>query len=298
MENETEELRRRQKELEIELEETKSLSQARSRLLEEHISELDNIYHILDEKIKDLRKKDARILGFQGELIRANKLSSLGELASSIAHEIKNPLIAIQGFARRIRSAVDPAKVEQYAGFIEGEAERLSKVLIKLLDFARMDEPRKDLHDPNGIVDDTTLFMEHHLTRFKGVTLFVEKEEGLPPVSVDKIHVQQALVNIMMNGAQAMLGGGALRIGTSRMDGNVIISVSDEGTGIEKENLDKIFESFFTTKVTGEGTGLGLSISKRLIEANGGVIEVESTPGRGSTFRLVLPAAVSPGKAV
>jgi signal transduction histidine kinase len=291
MTDSVEDLRKRQKELEIELEETKSLSQARSKLLEEHISELDGIYHVLDEKIKDLRKKDARIRGFQEELIRANKLSALGELASSIAHEIKNPLIAIQGFARRIESALDRAKIEQYAKYIEGEAERLSKVLTKLLDFSRMDEPKKEPHDPNGIVDDTILFMEHHLTRFKRVTLVVDKEENLPLVPVDKIHIQQALVNIMMNGAQAMPEGGALRIRTSRQDGRVIIAVVDEGAGIKDEDLGRIFEPFFTTKIRGEGTGLGLSLSKRLIEANGGTIEVESLPGKGSTFRLVLPAA-------
>ncbi len=287
----TENLRKREKELEIELEETKSLSEARNRLLEEHISELDSIYHVLNDRIKDLRKKDARIREFQEELIRANKLSTLGELASSIAHEIKNPLIAIQGFARRIESAQDRGKIEQYAKYIENEAERLSKVLTKLLDFSRMNEPRKESHDPNGIIDDTVLFMEHHLTRFKRVNLVMDKEENLPFVLVDKIHIQQALVNIMMNGAQSMPEGGALRIRTSQKDGLVTIAVTDEGTGIRDEDLGRIFEPFFTTKIKGEGTGLGLSLSKRLIEANGGNIEVESVVGKGSTFRLVLPSA-------
>ncbi|MBA4416791.1 MAG: hypothetical protein C0392_02600 [Syntrophus sp. (in: bacteria)] len=293
MESENEVLQKSRRELEIELEETKSLSQARSTLLEANIHELNDIYHVLDERIKDLRKRDARIKGFEDELIRANKLSTLGELASSIAHEIKNPLIAIEGFAKRIEQAKDRSKIEQYAKVIKGEAERLSKVLTKLLDFSRMDEPKKEHIDPNGIVDDTVLFMEHHLTRFKNVTLTVEKEDNLPYIEVDKIHVQQALVNIIINAAQAMPHGGGIHISTSLRDRYVVLSISDEGIGIKAEDIPRIFESFFTTKAKGEGTGLGLSLSKRLIEANGGKIEVESSPGSGSTFRLFLPA---PGK--
>ena len=295
MESEVEVSQKSRRELEIELEETKSLSQARNTLLEANINELNGIYHVLDDRIKDLRKRDARIKGFEEELIRANKLSTLGELASSIAHEIKNPLIAIEGFAKRIEQAKDPEKIEQYAKVIKGEAERLSKVLTKLLDFSRMDEPKKEHTDPNGIVDDTVLFMEHHLTRFKNVTLTVEKEENLPYIEVDKIHVQQALVNIIINAAQAMPGGGGIHISTSLQDGYIVLSISDEGIGIKAEDIPRIFESFFTTKAKGEGTGLGLSLSKRLIEANGGKIEIESTPGSGSTFRLFLP---TPDKAL
>jgi len=103
------------RELEITLEEERSLSKARNTLLETNIKELDNIYVVLNEKLKSLRSKDERIKGFEAELVRANKLSSLGELAGSIAHEIKNPLIAIQGFAKRIGKTKDPDKIENYA---------------------------------------------------------------------------------------------------------------------------------------------------------------------------------------
>jgi signal transduction histidine kinase len=289
MSDEVESLLRRQRELEMDLEETRSLSQARSKLLEANVTELNEVYLVLNEKIKDLRRRDARIKRFEEELTRANKLSALGELASSIAHEIKNPLIAIQGFAKRIERTTDPANVEHYAKIIDEEAERLSKVLIKLLDFSRMDTPRKESLNAAEIVDDTILFLEHHLTRFKNVTLKIDREEGLPPIMVDKIHIQQALVNIIMNAAQAMPQGGVITVSTSSRDGHIVISVSDEGTGILPEDMDKIFESFFTTKAKGAGTGLGLPLSKRLVDANGGRIEVESGPGKGSTFRIVLP---------
>jgi signal transduction histidine kinase len=280
---------KRVKELEMALEEEKSLSQARNKLLAANIKELNEVYDALREKLTELRRRDARIKSFEGELIKANKLSALGELASSIAHEIKNPLISIQGFARRIGTTEDRDKLEKYAKFIEQEADRLTQVLTKLLGFSRMDEPKKDFLNMNDIVDDTVLFMEHHLTRFKNVEIAVEKEPDLPLVQVDRIHVQQTVVNILMNAAQAMPGGGKIFIKTGRGDQYVFISITDTGVGIKEEDLEKIFEPFFTTKEKEQGTGLGLSLCKRLIEANAGKIEVESTVGEGTTFTIMIP---------
>jgi signal transduction histidine kinase len=283
-------LEKRQKELEIELEETRSLSRTRDTLLMANIKELNDVYDVLREKLKELKRRDERIKSFEEELIRANKLSALGELAGSIAHEIKNPLIAIQGFAKRIEKTKEPDKIEEYAGVIDKEAGRLSNVLMKLLEFSRMDEPNKEYVDVNEIVDDTVLFMEHHLTRFKNVELVVKKKKDLPHIQVDKIHIQQALVNIIMNAAQAMPVGGVIEIETQNVNGRISISVKDEGAGIKDEDMGKIFEPFFTTKKKGEGTGLGLSLSKRLVEANGGEIDVESKVGEGSVFKILLPS--------
>ena len=283
-------LEKRQKELEIELEETRSLSRTRDALLMANIKELNDVYDVLREKLKELKRRDERIKSFEEELIRANKLSALGELAGSIAHEIKNPLIAIQGFAKRIEKTNEPDKIEEYAGVIDKEAGRLSNVLMKLLEFSRMDEPNKEYVDVNEIVDDTVLFMEHHLTRFKNVELVVERKKDLPHIQVDKIHIQQALVNIIMNAAQAMPVGGVIEIKTQNANGRISISVKDEGAGIKDEDMGKIFEPFFTTKKKGEGTGLGLSLSKRFVEANGGEIDVESKVGEGSVFKILLPS--------
>jgi two-component system NtrC family sensor kinase len=289
MNDERDTAEKRVKELEMVLEEERSLSQARNKLLAANIKELNEVYDALREKLAELRRRDARIKGFEGELIKANKLSALGELASSIAHEIKNPLISIQGFARRIGTTEDRDKLEKYAKFIEQEADRLTQVLTKLLGFSRMDEPKKDFLNMNDIVDDTVLFMEHHLTRFKNVEIAVEKEPDLPLVQVDRIHVQQTVVNILMNAAQAMPGGGKILIKTGRGDQCVFISITDTGVGIKEEDLEKIFEPFFTTKEKEQGTGLGLSLCKRLIEANAGKIEVESKVGEGTTFRIMVP---------
>jgi len=289
MPDDREQLKKRLMELEMEIEEVKSLSQARNMLLEANIAELNDVYKALNEKLKEIRGRDERIKSFEDEFRRANKLSTLGELAGSIAHEIKNPLISIQGFAKRIEKVDDGDKIREYAGLIDRESGRLSNVLAKLLEFSRMDEPKKEMVDVNGIVDDTVLFLEHHLTRFKNVALFVEKDETLPQVEMDRIHIQQSLVNIIMNAAQAMPDGGDIRITTGNIGGYIYISVTDQGTGISPEHLDKIFEPFFTTKKKGEGTGLGLSLSKRLVEASNGRIEAESTAGQGSTFKIMLP---------
>lgn len=276
-------------ELELALEEEKSLSQTRDKLLEANIKELNEVYEALREKLNELRRRNEKIRIFEEKLVKANKLSALGELASSIAHEIKNPLISIQGFARRIGTTEDRDKLEKYAKFIEQEADRLSQVLTKLLGFSRMDEPKKDLLDMNEIVDDTVMFMEHHLTRFKNVELSIEKNSSLPMVSVDKIHVQQTMVNIILNAAQAMPEGGQIRIRTGANDQYVFIAISDTGMGIKEEDLENIFEPFFTTKEKEQGTGLGLSLCKRLIEANAGKIEVDSKVGKGTTFTIMIP---------
>jgi signal transduction histidine kinase len=289
MSDDREQLKKRLMELEMEIEEVKNLSQARNKLLEANIAELNDLYKALNEKLKEIRGRDERIKAFEDEFRRANKLSTLGELAGSIAHEIKNPLISIQGFAKRIEKAEDESKIMEYAGLIDKESGRLSNVLAKLLDFSRMDEPKQELVDINSVVDDTVLFLEHHLTRFKNVVLFVEKDKTLAQVEMDRINVQQSLVNIVMNAAQAMPDGGDIHIKTGRAGGYIYISVIDQGTGISPEHLDKIFEPFFTTKKKGEGTGLGLSLSKRLVEASNGKIDVESVPGQGSTFKILIP---------
>jgi signal transduction histidine kinase len=281
---------------ELELEDAKGLATDRERLLLDSIRELAGVYEALREKNREIGERDTRIRGLDEMMTRANRLSSLGELAASIAHEIKNPLISIEGFAKRIETSEDLSKIRTYASFIEKESERLSVVLMRLLDFSRTTEPNREYLDVNEIVEDTVLFTEHHLTRFRNVSLTIEKGEDLPRVFADKVHVQQALINIMMNAAQAMPAGGSLIIRTGRRGSDCTwISVTDSGTGIAEEDLEKIFEPFFTTKVKGEGTGLGLSLTKKLVEANRGLIEVESFKGQGSTFRLLFPVRLDSG---
>lgn len=273
------------KELKIQLEEVKSLSEAKERLLLEALKELEGLYSILREKIKEIREKDRRLKGIDESLTRLDRLTSLGELALSIAHEIKNPLIVIEGFAKRIQKEERKERVIEYANIIDKEAERLSALLRKMLEFSKPLEPKRESVSLMEVIEDTRLFLEHHLSRFKNVEVFLEGSDYI--VHVDRIHIQQILVNLIMNAAQAMEHGGKILIRLEREGDYVIISIKDEGPGIPEELKEKIFEPFFTTKEG--GTGLGLSICRRLIEANSGKIEVESEPGRGSTFKVFLP---------
>ncbi|MGD0228996.1 MAG: ATP-binding protein [Syntrophorhabdales bacterium] len=287
-----ENIERKLGECEIQLEDATGLASAREELLLTNLKELNDVYAALKEKIREIKERDARIRSFDEVLTRANRLSSLGELAASIAHEIKNPLISIQGFAKRIQDCSDLKKIQDYSGFIEKESQRLSTVLMRLLDYSHMSGPEREYLDLNRMVEDTILFTEHHLTKFKNVDLTVEKGDELPKVYADRIHLQQALVNIMMNAAQAMPEGGPIIIRTGvRGPDYVWVSVTDRGTGIAPENIEKIFDPFFTTKDRSSGTGLGLSLTKKLVEANSGRIEVETVVGGGSTFRIVLPLA-------
>lgn len=283
----------RVRECEIQLEDARGLATTREKLLLANLKELNEVYESLRQKTEEIRERDARIRSFDEALTHASRLSSLGELAASIAHEIKNPLISIEGFAKRIEKSADLPKIKEYAAYIEKEADRLSHVLVRLLDFSRMSAPDREYLDLNALVDDTVLFTEHHLTRFRKVNLSVEEGRELPKVYADKIHVQQALINLMMNAAQAMPKGGRVFVRTGAEGDYAWISVTDEGSGVEEEYLEKIFEPFFTTKARGEGTGLGLSLTKKLVEANAGKIEVASIRGHGSTFRLFLPVSGS-----
>ena len=278
----------------IDLEDARGLASAREKMLIDNVKELNEVYSALSDKMREVRERDERIRALDEVLTRANRLSALGELAASIAHEIKNPLIAIQGFARKVEDSDNPDNIKRYGGYIEHESQRLSAVLARLLDFSRMSTPVREKLDVNVVLDDTILFMEHHLTRFRNIALTVEKTESLPTVYADKIHIQQAMVNIMMNAAQAMPEGGPIVVRTGmRPPDHVWVSVTDAGAGIAPEHIEKIFDPFFTTKEKGQGTGLGLSLTKKLVEANGGAIEVESSPGRGSTFRILLAASAS-----
>lgn len=283
------ELTRKKRELEIALLEERELSEVRRRLLERYIGEVEELYRALRQKVEELKSKDLRIREAEEQLERANKLSLLGEIAGAIAHQIKNPLISIQGFAKRILENEDLQRIKSYANMIMRDAEKLSLTLTKLLEFSRMDEPKREPIDLNTVILDALDFLEHHLTRFKHIDLKLELRSDLPKVSADKIHIQQVLANLLVNAAQAMPHGGPITIETGQNENGVFFSVRDKGHGIPKEISDRIFEPFFTTKNKDEGTGLGLSICKRLVEANGGRIYFESEEGVGTTFYVYFP---------
>jgi two-component system sensor histidine kinase HydH len=238
--------------------------------------------------LRDLQE----IRDLQERVRRSERLASLGRLASGIAHEIRNPLSSIKGFAQYFRDKFETGSEDRsYADIMIQEVERLNRVITQLLDFARPKELHLGMHPLSRILDHPIKLMESQLDK-KGIKVV------RPPSSADTIKLRvdpdqmtQALLNIFLNAMESMENGGELRVAAVlRPEVNKVeIRISDTGTGVSRENLPRIFDPFFSTKK--KGTGLGLAITAKIIEAHRGEISAESEEGRGTIFKVLLPFA-------
>ncbi|HSN14948.1 MAG TPA: ATP-binding protein [Anaeromyxobacteraceae bacterium] len=240
----------------------------------------------------ELADRESRLSEAHTQLSRADKLSAVGELAASIAHEVKNPVTAVVGYAQLGRETLDLAEAHELFGLVEQQGWRAGEVLQSLLEFTRREPTAPEPVAPAALVDETLRLLRHPL-RLRGVTVTSELAEGLPTVLAHAGELQQVLVNLLLNAADAMEGREQRRVTVraSAGEGQVLLAVSDSGTGIPPELRGKIFQPFFTTKKGRDGTGLGLSVSQRIVKDLGGEIRLESTVGEGSTFTVVLPPA-------
>lgn len=234
----------------------------------------------------------------QRRILQSEKLAAVGQLAAGVMHEINNPLATIGACVAAIEARVGDAAdgtVREYLEIIDKEVDRCTRIVDGLLDFSRPKDaaPKKPIAVA-ALVEQTLFLLKHH-QRFKRITTARELADNLPPVLVNDEQMIQVLMALMLNGVDAMDDGGVLTVRTlrnsSRSD-EVIIEVVDTGHGIPPADLPKIFEPFYTTKTPGRGTGLGLSICYGIVEQHLGRIEVDSEPGRGSTFRVYLPVAI------
>ncbi len=227
------------------------------------------------------------------QLMHAEKLASVGILAAGVAHEIGNPLSAVSGYAQLLeKDDISPEERREFAGAIASQAERINKIIRDLLEYSRPSPYQGQATRANQAIE-AVLGMFFTQKRLRSYNLSINRDlaRGLPPVLIDRDQLQQVVLNMVMNAAQAMEQGGALTITTAARDGFLRIDFADTGPGIPPENLGRIFDPFFTTKPVGQGTGLGLSICDRIISQAGGRIEVASRPGKGTAFTVVLPAA-------
>jgi PAS domain S-box-containing protein len=227
-------------------------------------------------------------------LMQSEKMAGLGRLAAGVAHEINNPMSGIMLYANLVQEelGVDHPLTSDLQTIIN-EADRCKVIVADLLEFSHQTTYEMEQVDLNDVIRKTLTILQHQ-PLFQNIELSLELNPELPPIYGNAIRLNQVVMNIVINGVQAMEGTGKLHI-TSRTRANRDISeitIQDSGPGIVHEHLEKIFDPFFTTKATGEGTGLGLSVSYAIVKEHKGSIRVTSTPEAGTTFTLRFPVVM------
>jgi signal transduction histidine kinase len=224
------------------------------------------------------------------QLRRADRLMTVGRLAAGLAHELGTPINVV---SERIKMAaageIAPDDVPRNNQRMLEQLDRMARIIRQLLDFARQRSPEKTDADLVKLLRHVADLLRP-LAEKASVSVVLEASDGPATAKVDTQQIEQAVSNLLVNAFQAMPQGGVVALRLRHDPGGFCIEVVDHGTGIASSDLVRIFEPFFTTKDVGEGTGLGLSVVHSIVEEHGGQIEVDSEPGRGSTFRVLLPA--------
>lgn len=245
--------------------------------IEETASRLSATYKQLHDSLEQLR--------------RADRLSALGELSAGLAHEIRNPLGALDGAVQILRRPQLPEQARQeFAAMAEKEVSRLNGILTNFLEFARPHMPERVLVEPDILLESVSL-LASETAKMAGATVQVEAG-SVPPVAVDSEQIKQVLLNLVLNAVQAMPSGGKIILRSRQEEGFVLLDVEDEGVGIPEENLERIFDPFFTTRP--DGTGLGLSIAYQIVSGHGGHLSAVNNPAGGATFTVFLPITDGP----
>jgi len=233
--------------------------------------------------IKDVTDR----LQLQQQLREVEQLTGIGQMAANVAHEIRNPLIAVGGFARQLHEEMDPDDPRrEHTRVILEEVTRLEQILREQLTLERHLQPVLRPVDVNQIIKDVRKLVSHGILS-SGVRLVGDLGEGLPVTMGDANQLKQAFLNIINNAIQSMPEGGTVTVKTQQLGQHILVTITDTGHGIPEEVMDKLFVPFFTTRKT--GSGLGLAVTRRIIENHGGRIDIESGVGRGTSFIITLP---------
>jgi two-component system NtrC family sensor kinase len=259
------------------------------------LGEINRAAQDLEAKVA---QRTAQLQQAQRHLLKADRLASLGQLAASVAHEINNPLSGVLNYAALMGrilkdDGVPTDRVPEFRGYLDRVTEqtaRAARIVSDLLAFSRRSKPQRAPSDLNAIVRATIGVVSHKL-KLLNVEASLQLDASLPPLSCDASQMQQVILNLVMNAAEATRGRGSGHVAvlTSRCEEDLVLEVADDGEGIPKETLDRIFDPFFTTKEDGKGVGLGLAVVYGIVEAHGGRIEVQSATGRGTTFQVTFP---------
>lgn len=241
-----------------------------------------NLYAELAEFADELERSQAK-------LVQAEKMAAIGRLAASLAHEINNPLQAIHNSLHlTVHEGLDEERRKEYLGMAQDEVQRLINIVQRMLDFYRPSRGGVEPADVNRVVENVLTLAEKRL-QHGDVEVHAELTEGLPAIPIVSDQISQVILNLLINAVEAMPAGGSLRLKTELSDdgGHVLFRVRDSGPGMSAEQINRLFEPFYTTKPN--GTGLGMAISYGIIERHGGTIDVSSEPGQGTTFVVALP---------
>ena len=248
---------------------------------------------MIDRARADAEKSDE----LRHQLFHASKLASVGELATGVAHEINNPLAVIVASSGVIRDLLNPEfnlnptpdTILKEVDTIDSAAFRARTITRQLLAFGRKNEPQFEVCNVNQIIEEIISGLKEREFKIAGIEIIRQYDPGLPDILLDHDKIQQVILNLVNNAGDAITGSGTITISTQRKDQNIQVSIKDTGSGISPDQLEHIFNPFFTTKDVGKGTGLGLSVSLSIVESLGGTIDVQSIEGAGSQFIITLP---------
>jgi signal transduction histidine kinase len=248
----------------------------------------EDTVHLLVKNIEQKRLAEEQIA-------QADKLASIGQLSSGIAHEINNPLGIILGYTQLLlRQTESDSATRQDLKTIEKHVRSCKGIVEDLLHFARTSDPEKTVTHVDQVLDEVLKFVLQH-GELDAIEIERDYDPNLPAMLLDEKKIKQMFMNLIMNAKHAMGKDGRLKVSTiyRAATAQAEIELSDNGHGIERKNLPRVFDPFFTTKPTGEGTGLGLSVSYGIVKNHGGEIKVESLWGHGTTFTIILPVHLS-----
>jgi PAS domain S-box-containing protein len=249
------------------------------------------------EDRKQAEEERLRLRQLEGDLAHINRVSMMGELAASLAHDIKQPLTGAVMSANAClqwlrRDPPDMTEASEAASRMVSNVTRATEIIDRVQALFKRDTPERELVDVNDIAREMIALLRHTANR-NSISIRTELDAALPTIAADRVQLQQVLINLMLNGIEAMKdAGGELTLTSNRTDeGHILISVSDSGIGLPAHEAERIYEAFFTTKP--QGTGMGLSISRRIIESHGGRLWASNNTGRGTTFQFSLPVNVT-----
>lgn len=248
----------------------------------------------LNKEIIERNQMEVALKEAQEQIFQTSKLASLGQLSAGAAHEINNPLAGIVGFTEATlldlkNQRTDPEKIAHDLKIVLKNAERCKVIISNLLNFARAKELQRRESDINSLIDDALNLVEYK-TVAQNIKVVKRYERNPRKVNIDQDQMMQVLINVISNAQDAMPSGGELLARTGSEDNFALIEIKDTGIGIEKENLIRVFDPFFTTREPGQGVGLGLSISYSIMKRHEGSIEAKSDgKNKGASFIIKIP---------